>query len=490
VPSVIRPTVPAEAALEQREIVKTRVVRGVLRERLTIFLRKTRRALKGRRRRTTLRGMSNTRSRGWCFTINYGDISEIEKFKNCDIAQLNELGSAEGTRYLVFGEECSESGTQHLQGYVEFANARTFASMKKLMIRAHLEARRGTPKEASVYCKKDGVFQEFGELPKQGKRSDLEAVAEQVRDGASLQEIAEEFPGMYVRYHRGFEAMRLKRMKHREDRPKVVWLWGGTGVGKTREAVNVSSYYMKDGTKWWDEYEQQTRIVIDDFDGKWPFRDFLRLIDRYRYQGQTKGGYVKINSPEIYITAEFSPEHFWEGTELKQVLRRITEVMHLPSTEVSNTEVSDTEVDGNTNVNLVEDVCNLAWQFAERIKDKGASPLETPQSWGLESAPLLGVLEGEISFHPTFVSLNSLSTRSESLENHLESETGEDSSTISGEPLTATRSRAVSAGGLVDLGQKPRLKGKAKRCVANHALATVTPSLAELIDTKIACGGS
>jgi len=252
---------------------------------------------------------------------------------------LNELGSAESVRYLVYGREVGASGTPHLQGYVEWKNARGLP--KEVLQKAHWEPRRGTPEQAATYCKKDGVFVEFGEVPKQGKRSDLIEVAERVRDGASLQEVAEESPGTVVRYHRGLEAIRLMRMKDRTEPPKVVWIWGETGTGKTREAA-VGSFFMKDGTKWWDGYDQQDRIVIDDFDGTWPFRDLLRLLDRYPYQGQTKGGYVRINSCEIFITCEFHPNKFYIGTELKQVLRRITEVRH---------RSSDTEVDGNTSIN-------------------------------------------------------------------------------------------------------------------------------------------
>lgn len=211
--------------------------------------------------------------------------------------------------------------------------------MKKLLDRAHWEPRKGTAAQAAEYCKKDGRVTERGKISRQGARSDLAKVAEQVRDGASLAEIAEEVPAVFVRYHKGLAALKSIQYEDRKEPPKVTWLWGATGVGKTRRATEGASFYMKDGTKWWDGYEQQDRIVIDDFDGSWPFRDLLRLLDRYPYQGQTKGGYVKINSPEIIITCEFPPTHWWEGTALRQVQRRLTEVIHLPVSEVVVSEV-------------------------------------------------------------------------------------------------------------------------------------------------------
>jgi len=51
----------------------------------------------------------------------------------------------------------------------------------------------------------------------------------------------------------------------------------------------------------------------------------LRLLDKYPYQGQIKGGYVKINS-NIIITCEFPPEYFWKGNELAQITRRINKI--------------------------------------------------------------------------------------------------------------------------------------------------------------------
>jgi len=249
----------------------------------------------------------------------------VNNFTTDCVKCFRDLGIAEDTRYLIFGREIGESGTPHLQGYLELRSKQRLSWVKKRHGKAHWEPRKGTPDEARKYCMKDGDFEEFGKPLEQGRRVDLEEVAVLVRNGASLAEVDQIAPGLTVQYSRGLEALRLRQMKDRTDPPKVYWLWGATGAGKTRRAVGEGvTFYMKDGTQWWDGYNQQSRIVIDDFDGKWPFRDLLRLLDRYPYQGQTKGGYVKINSPEIYITCEHPVCHFWSGSEHDQILRRIT----------------------------------------------------------------------------------------------------------------------------------------------------------------------
>lgn len=257
--------------------------------------------------------------RNVCFTINNPTEEDKEWVKNVVCS------------YICVGEEVGESGTPHLQGYMEFKSSKRFSTLKAECPRGHFEKRMGTPAQAATYCKKDGHFVERGVLSKQGARSDLSEVAGDVVAKVPMREIAEAHPVVYVKYYRGLERLQWRLAEDRKDPPKVVWLWGKAGAGKSREACQ-GSFYVKDNTQWWDGYEFQDRIVIDDFDrDAWAFRDLLRLLDRYPYQGQTKGGYVKITSKEIYITCEFPPDGmgYAQGNMLQQLLRRITEIREI-----------------------------------------------------------------------------------------------------------------------------------------------------------------
>lgn len=272
-----------------------------------------------------------SRTRNWVFTIN--------NFSNVEEEACQKLECS----YIVVGTEVGASGTPHLQGYVEFANAKTMTAVKKLLGgRAHLEPRKGTPLQASDYCKKDGMFTERGNLSQQGKRSDLHEVADLVRE-RGIEGVIDEVPHMFIKYAKGIERLNELYMKPRTEKPKVVWLWGQSGVGKTREAFNVPedmTVYSWNQTKWWNGYAQQFRIVIDDFtfDGSdSSFRYLLKLLDRYHLKVETKGGMVEINSPEIYITSEFPPNNwFKEGNSLNQVLRRLDEVTEVIKTTDAN----------------------------------------------------------------------------------------------------------------------------------------------------------
>lgn len=250
-------------------------------------------------------------------------------------------------RGCIWQKEKGESGTEHFQGYIEFTKKMSFKAIKEVLgERAHVEQRMGTREQAINYCQKadtriDGPWT-FGDMKldkpgKQGDRSDLKDACEVLICGGknieeSMTEVALATPNVFVKYHKGLMALANQvHIKHRTEKPIVEWVHGPTGCGKTRYATSQpGTYYIKDESIWWDGYEQQNTIVIDDFEAKYNFRNLLRLLDCYHYQGQYKGGYHKINSEKIIITCDRSPAALYEGTEheqhLDQLMRRIDRV--------------------------------------------------------------------------------------------------------------------------------------------------------------------
>lgn len=123
---------------------------------------------------------------------------------------LNRLRAiAQTAEYLVFGKEVGANGTPHLQGYICFAQVKTFLQARNLIgIRAHIERKRGTVDEAADYCKKDGDFEEFGALPiiagNGGKFNKFVTWVKQFYDEngrpATEKEIALEYPSLFVMY--------------------------------------------------------------------------------------------------------------------------------------------------------------------------------------------------------------------------------------------------------------------------------------------------
>lgn len=86
--------------------------------------------------------MDKTRSRNWVFTLNNytpDDIKIFSSIKDCK---------------FTFQEEIGEQGTPHLQGLLVFKNAKTFAKMKKIHIKAHWEVCKNV-RASQLYCSKN-----------------------------------------------------------------------------------------------------------------------------------------------------------------------------------------------------------------------------------------------------------------------------------------------------------------------------------------------
>lgn len=96
------------------------------------------------------------------------------------------------------------------------------------------------------------------------------------------------------------------------------WFYGQPGVGKSfyARSLEKTPIYIKDLTKWWDCYLDQTAVLIDDFEEK-PSNDlahFLKIwADSYRFQGEVKGGYVYPTYTTLYVTSNYLPQHIWEN---------------------------------------------------------------------------------------------------------------------------------------------------------------------------------
>lgn len=134
-------------------------------------------------------------SKNWCFTINnYAETAEE------DLQALYPTS----VKYLIFGKEVgAANGTPHLQGYVQLVKQARLSGVIKLLPKGtHIEKAKGTPEQAADYCRKEGKYQEFGDIVSQRQRTDLDAVKKSIKEGMDLKTIREEHSETYAKYPR------------------------------------------------------------------------------------------------------------------------------------------------------------------------------------------------------------------------------------------------------------------------------------------------
>lgn len=272
-------------------------------------------------------------ARTWCFTWNNPAGLDAET----PLVQFDWSVFGDSLKYGVAQLERGESGTLHWQGYVEFSKPRKLGGMKKCIPAAHFESRKGTQTQARDYCMKtegrvQGPF-EFGDFKDsgQGKRTDLVSAMKLVKDGKTDFEIAEELPSVWLRYSRGLREYKRICIPSRKTKTHVSVYYGPTGTGKTRRAFESDpSAYFKPRGDWWDGYEGQATVIIDDFTGWLPYSFLLNLLDRYPLLVPYKGGFHNFGSTKIIITSNFKPSE-WYNDKVKHpdapLLRRIEEVV-------------------------------------------------------------------------------------------------------------------------------------------------------------------
>lgn len=253
------------------------------------------------------------------FTMNGYGKADMERLDTLDVG------------YIIYGKEVGESGNSHLQGYVELKNAKTLSSMKNFIGGgAHLETRKGTGKEASEYCKKEGDYVERGEMKNEnGVRKDYKQVHKYLKDGGKIKDLLEEEEGLGLHMLQYAQKLLPYVEKKRDWKTEILWLWGPTGTGKSKYCHDTypDAYWKSMTCKWWDGYDGQEVVILDDFRGDFcKFADLLRLFDRYPYMVEFKGGSRQMVAKTIVVTCPVAWTTIYKDQEderIDQLRRRI-----------------------------------------------------------------------------------------------------------------------------------------------------------------------
>lgn len=108
------------------------------------------------------------------------------------------------------------------------------------------------------------------------------------------------------------------------------WVVGKTGIGKShfvRTKFSADELYLKSQNKWWDGYQTQPVVLLDDFDHSGQcLGHYLKIwADKWGCTGEIKGGHVNLRHKSFYITSQYEIADIWPGdehSELRDAINR------------------------------------------------------------------------------------------------------------------------------------------------------------------------
>lgn len=283
-------------------------------------------------------------------------------------ARISNLSS---TVYYCISDEIGAEGTPHTHVFLAFRSPVRWSTISKQFPGVHLDPVIGTATQARDYVAKtgkwetsekketsvEGTFEEYGTLPEeqQGRRSDLDFLYQQIKEGASDYDILESNP-KYLRHINLFDKARQAVAKENVVQGfrhlKVIYLFGETGVGKTRYVFETHGYRnvyrVCDYKNGFDNYSNEAVLFLDEYNSNFDLRTLLTYCDGYvlqlpcRYANKWAAYdtvYIVSNSP---LPDQYRDEQTNSPPVWRALLRRITEIVEfLPNGEKAYYKVDD-----------------------------------------------------------------------------------------------------------------------------------------------------
>lgn len=250
---------------------------------------------------------SKIRSRIWLCTLN----NPLES-----LADLYEVFKP---KYMCGQVEKGESGTIHLQFFLHFKESVWFSTLKKLHSKVHfVQVKQNNG--ADTYCMKeesrlDGPY-EFGEKPiKRNSKTDWDSVFLNAKRG-NFDNIPSDIK---VRCYSNLKKIEKDHLVCSDSSElRGVWIYGPAGSGKSRLArEQYPNSYFKLANKWWDGYNGQKSVILDDFGREHSVLGYHLKIwaDRYGCLLEIKGGASASAFNHFVVTSQYSIEEIWKGDQ-------------------------------------------------------------------------------------------------------------------------------------------------------------------------------
>lgn len=274
------------------------------------------------------------RVRSWCFTHNNYTADDELRYQNVE------------AEHVVYGREVGEQGTPHLQGFIRFRNPRLGRAIARLLPGAYFTVAQNL--EASIrYCRKDGDVYERGttviraEERAAGAAAGGQAQVDRWRQAyiAAQEGRLEDIP-FDIRFKHDITIQRLRLKRLSDECPNSIavldneWVWGPSGTGKSVLAREENpNAYFKMRNKWWDGYEFEEVVILDDVDPRmedWISAFLKDWADHHRIRVEIKNTSACIRPRRLIVTSQYSIDQCFKDPETRSALHRRFRERYVP----------------------------------------------------------------------------------------------------------------------------------------------------------------
>lgn len=265
------------------------------------------------------------------------------------------LFDAKKITYCVWGLEAAPTtGKWHGQGYVELpaGGKKTKVGVRKLyemldMPYPYVDIANGTAEQNKEYCLKTKTEKanvhwfEFGAArsdARGGPGSRMKMDWQKAKDQAVQGDFDSIDPCILIQHYTNLEKVGFAAKRAYTDLDVLdnVWVHGAPGVGKSMWARSQARpgerLYFKDAmNKWFDGYQHEELVVIDDFekDSKYQAHLLKTLGDRYPLRVEIKGASAWVRPKRVIITSNYKIEDIWDDPAIVAALKRRFRVKYI-----------------------------------------------------------------------------------------------------------------------------------------------------------------
>lgn len=260
----------------------------------------------------------------------------LELLKNCCDTPIKEY---------VIATEAHKDGQPHLHAFLRYERKVTWRANLWDIAGHHGNYQQSKSREAVIkYCTKEGNFianidVQSAKMKKACRNKELiDEDAKKLVDDGTIGLL--QLPSLV----KAKAAYFLAQPPFRADDVRGFWVVGPSGSGKTHLArTKAETYFLKAQNKWWDGYEGQHHVILDDFDEQGLcLAHYLKIwADKWECTGEIKGGTVSLMHRFFWITSQYEIGDLWnlpEQQEIRDALRRRFRIIRMRDRAVVSTK--------------------------------------------------------------------------------------------------------------------------------------------------------